>query len=229
MKCRQERSSPLYFTRSSSPFTLSLLDPREAMEIREFTHVPFGGGGRCSTSDQRLEERGWKFLLRGSTLFLLAIFVHWQGTRFPWIWTDYSLIVENPLLRSDRGMLQYWLHPFTGNGGPLSGTLLYLQYAIFSSISRPYHILPLLAHACNCLLIWAILRRLRRRAVAGGRDFCRASDRSAVDRLGQLSGRSPGGIGRARVPALFSVVSEIHPARAGLCRQASRACDHCDS
>jgi tetratricopeptide (TPR) repeat protein len=107
------------------------------------------------------EERRWPFLLRGTTLVLLAVLVHWQGVHFQWIWTDYALISENPLLRSDRGMLQFWLHPFTGGGGPLGGTLLYLQYTIFSAGSaRYYHVVSLLAHAGNCLLIWAILRRL---------------------------------------------------------------------
>jgi tetratricopeptide (TPR) repeat protein len=107
------------------------------------------------------EERRWSFVLRGSVLVLLALLVHEHGLGLHWIWTDYPLIVDNPLLRSGRGMLQFWIHPFSGAGGPLSGALLYLQYTIFAPGSPlPYHVIALLAHACNCLLIWAILRRL---------------------------------------------------------------------
>jgi tetratricopeptide (TPR) repeat protein len=108
------------------------------------------------------EERRWLFVLRGIVLGLLALLVHEHGLRLHWIWTDYPLIVDNPLLRSGRGMLQFWIHPFTGAGGPLNGALLYLQYTAFAPGNPfPYHTFALLAHACNCLLIWAILRRLQ--------------------------------------------------------------------
>jgi len=107
------------------------------------------------------EERLWLFLLRGLGLVLLALFVHQHGITFQWIWTDYALIADNPLLRSERGMLQFWLHPFASASAPLAGTLLYLQYLVFGTNSVfPYHVTPLLAHAANCLLIWVILRRL---------------------------------------------------------------------
>jgi len=120
------------------------------------------------------EERRRLFVLRGALLVFLAVAAHPNvalaflgklapagGLQFPWIWTDRHLIAENILLHSLRGLLQFWIHPFTTGRSPLGGTALYLQYLAFG-VSNPcrYQLVTLLAHAGNCLLIWAILRRL---------------------------------------------------------------------
>jgi tetratricopeptide (TPR) repeat protein len=120
------------------------------------------------------EERRRLFVLRGALLVFLAVAAHPNvalallgklapsgGLQFPWIWTDRHLIAENILLHSLRGLLQFWIHPFTTGRSPLGGTALYLQYLAFG-VSYPsrYQLVTLFAHAGNCLLIWVILRRL---------------------------------------------------------------------
>jgi protein O-mannosyl-transferase len=120
------------------------------------------------------EERRGLFALRGLLLVLLATTAHpnvalsvlarighWDNLQFPWIWSDHYLIAENVLFHSGRGFLNYWLHPLITGRSPLGGTALYLQYLLPSVPSATrYQLVTLLAHAGNCLLLWAILRRL---------------------------------------------------------------------
>lgn len=107
------------------------------------------------------EERRLLFVLRGGVLITLAVLVHLPGIFDPWIWTDHHGIAENILLHSARGMAQFWLHPITTGRTPLGGTLLYLQFLVPGSFSAlMVHLIALLTHALNCLLVWAILRRL---------------------------------------------------------------------
>jgi len=105
------------------------------------------------------EERRGRFLLRGGALALLALLAHLPGLPYPWLWTDLALVPGNALLHSPGGLAQFWIHPLLTGQAPLANTFLYLENLFFNGPFF-YHLVTLLAHAANCLLLWVILRRL---------------------------------------------------------------------
>jgi tetratricopeptide (TPR) repeat protein len=80
------------------------------------------------------------------------------------IWDDDAYVWKNLTLRSLHGLSQIWLKPgATEQYWPLTYTVFWAEYHLWGLNVFGYHLLNVLLHACNAILVGLILTRLRAR------------------------------------------------------------------
>ena len=82
------------------------------------------------------------------------------------IWDDNSYVTDNLLLRSGRGLWDIWTRIGHGRGGtlqyyPLVFSSFWVEYHLWQLRPLGYHLVNVLLHGLNAVLVWRILRRLR--------------------------------------------------------------------
>jgi cytochrome c-type biogenesis protein CcmH/NrfG len=77
------------------------------------------------------------------------------------IWDDDRYITENAALRSFAGLIQIWIHPgATVQYYPLTFTSFWIEYHLWGLHAGGYHLVNVLLHAVNSILLWRTLRYL---------------------------------------------------------------------
>src|ERR1041385_2532382 len=90
---------------------------------------------------------------------LLVVFVfvaYWPVLFGPFIWDDRLLIENNPLVKGKHSIFSIWFR----DDFPLSIVTFWLQWRLWATHAMGYHIVNVLLHALNCVLVWRVLRRL---------------------------------------------------------------------
>ncbi|MFQ5417432.1 MAG: tetratricopeptide repeat protein [Myxococcota bacterium] len=77
------------------------------------------------------------------------------------VWDDDTHLIDNPVLR-EGGLHQVWLEPPQEiNYWPMTFTTYWVEHQLWGLDPVGYHVVNVLIHALNALLIWIALRRLR--------------------------------------------------------------------
>jgi tetratricopeptide (TPR) repeat protein len=77
------------------------------------------------------------------------------------IWDDDDYITENATLRDPDGLRRIWLEPrATPQYYPLVHTTFWIEYHLWGLQSAGYHLVNVILHAANTVLVWLILRKL---------------------------------------------------------------------
>jgi tetratricopeptide (TPR) repeat protein len=90
-------------------------------------------------------------------IFLLAFAVYWPALRGQFVWDDLLLVDKNPLVKGEVGLLSIWLHA----DFPLTTLAFWLQWLVWGKNPAGYHIVNVLLHALDAVLVWRVLARLR--------------------------------------------------------------------
>ena len=83
----------------------------------------------------------------------------WGG----FVWDDNKYIVEAELVRELSGLLELWFLPATHaevHYWPLTYTTFWLEHKLWGFDPTGYHVVNVLLHLANTLLVWHILRRM---------------------------------------------------------------------
>src|SRR5262249_52690756 len=77
------------------------------------------------------------------------------------IWDDDFYVTANPTLRTAEGLGRIWLEPgSTPQYYPLVFTTFWVEYHLWGLHPLGYHLVNVLLHGCNGILLWLVLRRL---------------------------------------------------------------------
>lgn len=107
-------------------------------------------------------ERFIKFII----LIALVLACYYPSVHGDFIWDDLDYIADNKALHSLAGLKAIWLNPqATTNYYPLFFTGIWLQYQLWGENVLGYHVINIVFHIFNALLIWHLLDRLK---IAGG-------------------------------------------------------------
>ncbi len=104
-------------------------------------------------------RRAWIF-----ALFLLAVtFIAYQPVwHAGFIWDDDAYLTQNPLLTAPDGLRRIWFSlQSPSQYFPLTYTTFYIERALWGLNPAGYHLINLLLHAANAVLVWRVLVRLR--------------------------------------------------------------------
>jgi hypothetical protein len=112
------------------------------------------------SSDRRLLALG------GITLIVLltaAAYLPAMNGRF--IWDDEALVANNALVKAPDGLYRIWLSSEPIDYWPLTNTSFWIEWRLWGTDTRGYHLTNLALHVAAAVFIWIILRRL---SIPGG-------------------------------------------------------------
>jgi Flp pilus assembly protein TadD len=98
--------------------------------------------------------------LGASLLVVLTGIVYLPAMHAGFIWDDRELIIENPIVRAADGLHRFW---FTSKppDTPVMYSFWWLEYRLWRENAAAYHVVNVMLHALNAVLVWIILARLK--------------------------------------------------------------------
>jgi tetratricopeptide (TPR) repeat protein len=103
----------------------------------------------------------WKIVLFSGLFLGLMLVVYWPALHGGFIWDDDAYVTNNPLLTAPDGWQRIWFSAHRQSQFfPLVFTTLRLEHALWGLNPFGYHLVNVLMHAANTLLLWVVLKRL---------------------------------------------------------------------
>jgi tetratricopeptide (TPR) repeat protein len=94
-------------------------------------------------------------------LLLATVIAYLPVWHAGFIWDDDVYITNNPLLTASDGLWRIWFSlDCPSQYFPLTYTTFYLEHALWGFNPLGYHVINVLLHAANALLVWRLLARL---------------------------------------------------------------------
>jgi tetratricopeptide (TPR) repeat protein len=107
-------------------------------------------------------ERAWLPAVAAGGLLLLLLLIYAPALQGAFLWDDPAHVTRAGL-RGWQGLLRIWLEPgATQEYYPVLHTAFWLEYILWGESVLPYHLLNVMLHAANALLLIALLQRLDR-------------------------------------------------------------------
>ena len=94
-------------------------------------------------------------------LVLLAVLAYLPVLRGGFIFDDRVLITENHMVQASDGLYRFWFTAEAQPCYPLTWSLWWLEWHLWGNSATGYHVVNVLFHAVNVVLVWMILRRLK--------------------------------------------------------------------
>lgn len=112
-------------------------------------------------SDPSIERPEAKAVLLAVLLVGMVLAAYGPALRAGFIWDDDDYVTENPLLHTPDGFERIWLSmDAPSQYFPLVYTAFRIEYGLWGLDPFGYHLINVLFHAANALLLWLLLRRL---------------------------------------------------------------------
>jgi tetratricopeptide (TPR) repeat protein len=96
----------------------------------------------------------------GALLVLLTGMAYLPILGGGFIFDDEVLITQNPMVKAHNGLYRFWFTTEAPDYYPLTGTLYWLEWHLWDGSATGYHMVNVLLHAVNAVLVWIVLRRL---------------------------------------------------------------------
>lgn len=96
-----------------------------------------------------------------AVLFGLVLLAYLPATQATYIWDDEQYVTENVQLRSAEGLWKIWFEPgATPQYYPLVFSTFWVEYHLWGLHSAGFHLVNVLLHALNAVLLFRLLRAL---------------------------------------------------------------------
>ncbi len=108
-------------------------------------------------------QKSWRNdWLLGFLLVAVTIIAYQPAWHAGFIWDDDRYVTENSLLTAPDGLRRIWFSlDSLSQYFPLTYTTFYMERGLWGLNPAGYHLVNLLLHAANALLVWRVLARLR--------------------------------------------------------------------
>ncbi|MBV8781062.1 MAG: O-GlcNAc transferase, partial [Phycisphaerae bacterium] len=101
----------------------------------------------------------WKSIL---TLLALTLIAYLPLTHAGFIWDDDHHVYANSLLHSLGGLWRMWTQRTAlPQYYPLTHTVFWIEYHLWGNNPLGYHLINVVIHAANAVLVWRILKSLK--------------------------------------------------------------------
>jgi tetratricopeptide (TPR) repeat protein len=112
-------------------------------------------------SDPFFEQPRVKGVILAALLVGMVVAAYGPALSAGFIWDDDDYVTENPLLHAPDGFERIWLSmDAPSQYFPLVYTAFRIEYGLWGLDPFGYHLINVLLHAANALLLWLLLRRL---------------------------------------------------------------------
>ncbi len=102
-------------------------------------------------------RRPWLLAL---VLVIVTFLAYFPALRGGFVFDD-VLIIDNPLIHASNGLYRLWFTAEAQDYYPLTESLWWLEWRAWGSHTMGYHVVNVLLHAANTVLVWMVLRRLK--------------------------------------------------------------------
>ncbi len=102
-------------------------------------------------------DRRWLLAL---ALAVVTFVVYFPALGGGFVFDD-ELIIRNPLVHANDGLPRFWFTTEAPDYYPLTWSLWWVQWRLWGDNAMGYHLVNVLLHAVNAVLIWMVLRRLK--------------------------------------------------------------------
>lgn len=107
-----------------------------------------------------MKRHGREYALWGGLIVLITLVAYVPVWHAKFVWDD-SLIVKNRLVKASDGLHRFWCTTQAPDYYPLTWTLWWTEWRLWGESATGYHVLNVLLHAANAVLVWTVLRRLK--------------------------------------------------------------------
>jgi tetratricopeptide (TPR) repeat protein len=76
------------------------------------------------------------------------------------IWDDGTFVINNPLIRRADGLYRFWFSSQPVDYYPVTSSMLWVEWRFWGSNPLGYHVVNVLLHSLNAVLLWRVLSRL---------------------------------------------------------------------
>jgi tetratricopeptide (TPR) repeat protein len=114
---------------------------------------------RVHSNDKKVS---WEGLLPALAIIGLVIASYAPAWHAGFVWDDDKYVTDNPMLTAPDGLKQIWFSAHTQSQYfPLVYTTFMLEHALWGLNPLGYHLVNILLHSLNAVLVWGALKRLR--------------------------------------------------------------------
>jgi protein O-mannosyl-transferase len=100
-------------------------------------------------------------LLAGVAIIVVAVFTAYiPSINGGFIWDDELLITQNGLFKVSDGLYQIWCTTEATDYWPVINSMFWIEWRLWGNNPIGYHVVNLILHVVEALLIWLILRKL---------------------------------------------------------------------
>lgn len=129
---------------------------------------PAPSAAAAEVAPESFERRLLKVLL----IVMAGLFVYAPAFHGGWLWDDDQEITANAVLPDPAGLVKIWKGETGADYFPLKATVQWVYFRAFGTNNTAWHLLNVVLHLGNALLIWKLLSRLGlRQAWLGGLIF----------------------------------------------------------
>jgi len=104
-----------------------------------------------------LLSRDW---FQGLILLLAVILVYQPVCYAGFFWDDRIIVIANPIITGHLGFQAVWTVG-AAQFYPLTLTTFWIEYALWGAQPLPFHLVNVLMHGANAILLWRVLRSLQ--------------------------------------------------------------------
>jgi tetratricopeptide (TPR) repeat protein len=116
-----------------------------------------------------VSKEPWKSVKLGSAVIvMLTVVAYLPSMQGQFVFDDLGLISGNQMVKARDGLYRFWFTAEAPDYRPLTWTLWWLEWRLWDGRTTGYHVVNVLLHAANAVLVWVILRRLNPAASAFG-------------------------------------------------------------
>ncbi len=98
--------------------------------------------------------------LAAALLALVTVLIYVPAMRGGFIWDDDKLLTENPAVKTVDGLYSIWFGNWPEDYIPLTLSSFWLEWHLWGLHAAGYHIVNILLHAGNAILLWRVLKCL---------------------------------------------------------------------
>ncbi|MDH7482777.1 MAG: tetratricopeptide repeat protein [Armatimonadota bacterium] len=100
-------------------------------------------------------------ILGALAVAVVAIIAYMPAINNGFIWDDYDCFLNSPLIKSQNAFYKLWLTTESADYYPLVYSLFRIEYQLWGTNPRPYHLANIFIHALGSALLWLVLSKLR--------------------------------------------------------------------
>ena len=100
-------------------------------------------------------------ILAAAALIVITILVYLPAMRGGFIWDDREMAIDSPIVKSPTGLYDIWFTQKLPEYHPMSYSVFWAEWRLWGENPAGYHVVNILIHAVNVVLLWLVLRKLR--------------------------------------------------------------------